>query len=906
MRSSPNARILLVLAITIASASSASVLPPQPYDATAESLYVAGAYDSLLAFATRGVEDAAARGDSLRLGRMLVHRGRGLLLVRRPGAREDFDRAIALAENAGDSLGWATALGFRSLVSGFTGRFDESIRLNEQRNEIARAIGSTRNLGWGHMLIGFACLNQGDLERAEREYRQAVSVFGASGQPRDRLEALIGLGRVHYSAGRVVEARTAYRDALDIARELGDRRQEADCWNNLGGVEMNSGDLSLAARCFRRAYDLKRADGSYDVASPASNVALANTLIGHYAAAESVLIDAVQAARGSGFELIYSDIYENLGRLRFAQGRPRGAAVYFRRAMARGDTADATDRLEAVAGLAEALVAQDSAATALEVLEAHARGAFASRPSIARGDVLIVWSRCLRAAGEPARAIPPATTAYEDARSRDDPTSALLAALEICAARRSLGDPVGAHAWFDRARELFTESATRSGEFEWREAYRASLAPRLVENAAILLEWPPGAPRGERERRLFDFLQEIRARTLMERITDPRRADGPGGVAAMVTAEQLQEDVLRPGECLLDISVARGRIFVFAVTRDSLRLAVVHDPDGALERRARRYQGLAGAPGRPGAPPPAAPVELIAGVADILTAAASIIVVADGWASSLPLAAFAIGDGGPLIERCEMSVVPAASLLYDLRVRPPGAPSGGMLALAPAGASLPGAAREVRVLASRYRDVQAVDTALTIDALAELARERAVIHVASHVEVNGERPWHSGIQMSADTRGADYLRAAEIARANLSDRLIVLSSCESGLGRATQGEGVLGITTAFLAAGARTVVATLWKVDDRATSDLMLAFYSGMARGMTAGEALRAAQLSVRRHRPEPFYWAGFVVVGDPGATPALTPRGGTRILMVSLAFGILVLAGAGAVLIRRRSAPSL
>ncbi|MDH4037102.1 MAG: CHAT domain-containing protein [Candidatus Krumholzibacteria bacterium] len=901
MPSAAHIRFLFVLLLLAAPALLAAPPDPDRYDALADSLFTAAAYDSMLALSSRSVEAALARGDSVMLGRMLVARGRARAMLRIPGSRADFDRAVLVSRTVGDSTGWSAALGLQSLMAAIDGRFDECIALNEQRNEIARAIGSVRGLGWGHTLIGYACLMQGKLERAELEYREAVANFQQADRPRDELEALIGLGRVYNSSGRLEEARSAYHDALDIAREQGDRRQEADCWNNLGGLELERGELSRAAEYFRRSYDLKRAEGSYDVSSPAVNVALANTLVGHYAAAESVLVDAIQDAHEWGFKMIFSDVYGTLGHLRMAQHRPRGAAVYFRRAVARGDTGTVEARLDAAAGLAAALAAQDSVAAALDVLEGQSPGFLDAPSSAARGDGLIEWSRCLRAAGDPVRAETMARAALADATARDDPGGAVLASLEISAARRAMGDPEGGYAWFDRARAMYSESSGRSGEYQWREAFRASLAPPLVAGAVALLEWPPGASRREREGVLFDFLQEVRARTLMERITDPRRADEGANVVAMVTAAQLQRQTLRPGECLLDISAGTRNVFVFAVTRDSLRLCVIDDADGMIERRGTRYCSLAGSPGARDITADATPAELLSGVRDILDGVSSIIVIADGWVASLPFAALSVDGEALLIDRYEISAVPAASLLHDLRARPQESPLEGVLAFAPVGAALPGARREVRELALHYAGVQAVDSALAGAALAELARERGVVHVASHVDVNGERPWHSGIQLGPDGRDAGYLRASEIVRDDFRERLVVLSSCESALGRATQGEGVLGITTAFLGAGARSVVATLWKVDDRTTSDLMLAFYDGLKAGLPAGRALRAAQLAVRREHPSPFYWAGFVMVGDAAVTVHLTPRPRPHILMVSLIFGVLALTGTVIAGFRRR-----
>jgi CHAT domain-containing protein len=100
----------------------------------------------------------------------------------------------------------------------------------------------------------------------------------------------------------------------------------------------------------------------------------------------------------------------------------------------------------------------------------------------------------------------------------------------------------------------------------------------------------------------------------------------------------------------------------------------------------------------------------------------------------------------------------------------------------------------------------------------------------------------------------------------LSADLVVLSACETALGRDLRGEGLVGLTTGFLYAGVRQVVASLWRVDDLATSELMARFYRGLLQEkLSAPAALRAAQLEMAadsRWR-DPYFWAGFVILGD-------------------------------------------
>jgi CHAT domain-containing protein len=110
-----------------------------------------------------------------------------------------------------------------------------------------------------------------------------------------------------------------------------------------------------------------------------------------------------------------------------------------------------------------------------------------------------------------------------------------------------------------------------------------------------------------------------------------------------------------------------------------------------------------------------------------------------------------------------------------------------------------------------------------------------------------------------------YLRLSDIYNLKLSADLVVLSSCESALGKDLGSEGIIGLPRAFLYAGARSVIASLWKVDDDASVTLMKTFYSRLLRGEDPGRALQGAQLEMLKkpQLSDPYYWAAFVLEGE-------------------------------------------
>jgi CHAT domain-containing protein len=145
----------------------------------------------------------------------------------------------------------------------------------------------------------------------------------------------------------------------------------------------------------------------------------------------------------------------------------------------------------------------------------------------------------------------------------------------------------------------------------------------------------------------------------------------------------------------------------------------------------------------------------------------------------------------------------------------------------------------------------------------------AIVHFATHGLTNNQHPELSGIVLSLfDERGEPqegFLRLHDIYNLKLPISLVVLSACNTGLGKDVRGEGLIGLTRGFMYAGASGVVASLWKVDDDATAALMTHFYRGLIeKGLTPAAALREAQLQMREQKRwrAPYYWAGFVIQG--------------------------------------------
>ena len=145
-----------------------------------------------------------------------------------------------------------------------------------------------------------------------------------------------------------------------------------------------------------------------------------------------------------------------------------------------------------------------------------------------------------------------------------------------------------------------------------------------------------------------------------------------------------------------------------------------------------------------------------------------------------------------------------------------------------------------------------------------------IIHVATHGLLNSERPQFTGVVLSlvGNKTHDGFVRTDEVFNLRLGSPLVMLSACETGLGKEKRGEGVMGLTRAFMYAGAPTVGVSLWSVADKSTAGLMTDFYKRLlstGEGTTTSSALRGAQLAMisGKKYSAPFYWAPFVLVGD-------------------------------------------
>ena len=295
---------------------------------------------------------------------------------------------------------------------------------------------------------------------------------------------------------------------------------------------------------------------------------------------------------------------------------------------------------------------------------------------------------------------------------------------------------------------------------------------------------------------------------------------------------------------------------------------------------------------------------LVQPAAEMLKSARRVIICPSGELGLLPWGALVTPSSRPdaptyWIEQMPVLLVPSAGVYLQARAR---AASGetaviaaldysnfGLQARAPmrdqrnAFIPLPNAPIEARMLKARWGhpSVAFLNADAAPEAIRTAAQRARIVHFACHTQVNDRSPYDSALVLWSPVDGSGLLRAIDVmGQWRLRADLAMLSACATNAGVLRRHEGVYGLARAFLFAGARSVGATLWKIDDAATYRLMEAFYTRYLAGAPKDESLQRAQLTLIREPQyrDPYFWSGLVLIGDyRNGLGTVRPQGSAR-----------------------------
>lgn len=340
-------------------------------------------------------------------------------------------------------------------------------------------------------------------------------------------------------------------------------------------------------------------------------------------------------------------------------------------------------------------------------------------------------------------------------------------------------------------------------------------------------------------------------------------------VASLVSVTEVKTSALQrllsPDELLVEYYGNSSRLYVFVASQNTIRVTeipsdglaskVSHFRHAILETNNDSWKNASQAVYN----------AIIAPVKNTLNRK-KLVIVPHGSLHYLPFAALYDGHHF-LLDKFSIRVLPSASVMQYLKsgTRTEIVP---MLALGNPNLKnpqldLPGAQEEVRAIGKMIPGARvAIRDQATETMLKKFADQASILHIASHGEFDPDAPLQSRLLLAGDSSNDGSLSVSELYDMKLNSELVTLSACQTGLGDVESGDDVIGLTRGFLFAGAENIVASLWVVDDRATSELMREFYKYLKYD-DVEDALRKAQLMVKNKiNQHPYYWAAFQLTG--------------------------------------------
>jgi CHAT domain-containing protein/tetratricopeptide (TPR) repeat protein len=807
-------------------------------------------------------------------------------------AEELYQQALAIYEKlAPNSLQVASTLHNLGIVARNRGDLARAEQLYQQALAIEEKLApnSLQVAGTLHNL-GNVAYSRGDLARAEQLYQQALAIYEKlAPNSLEVASTLHNLGNVARNRGDLARAEQLYQQALAIDEKLAPNSLEvASTLHNLGTVARNRGDLARAEQLYQQALAIeeKLAPNSLQVAGTLHNLGNVALDRGDLARAEELYQQALAIyEKLAPNSLEVASTLHNLGNVAYSRGDLARAEQLYQRALAireklAPNSLDVADTLQNLANLARQQKnypqAQRYLARALAIYETQRTAVQDPETKTAFAetyfDAYTLQAQLALDQQQPQQAAlalerSRARTLAELMRTRDLPVPPN--------APQALKDLIAQQEQLQRDLLLLARQQRQAN------ANDADTVQRLQAQSRQL---------ADRQRQLDRQLRE----------QFPAYADLLNPQPPAIP--QLQA-ALDANTVLLYHAFANDELLIVAVSRQAVRGYRVKVDPRTLENDLAAFRKLVAKP----------PLErtaserrklpalghrlyatLIKPAEPSLKNATTVLLCPEGALNRLPWGALVVAvdkQGRPTywVERVAIGLTLSAGVYLQAKaVRP--APRGVAIAAvsqyrqrqvaqAPKTAqlvrrsgralgNLPAVKQEVAQLRrelSKLGVVIAQESNATPARARQMAQGARVVHFACHARADNVDPLGSGLLLSPAGSDAGLLTAAEVvSKWRLRADVVMLSACETAAGQVRRYEGMYGLARAFLFAGARSVGASLWRVEDVSTARLMGGFYREYVRGVPKVEALRRAQVELLRRQEysDPYYWSAFILIG--------------------------------------------
>lgn len=777
----------------------------------------------------------------------------------------NFKEIIELSKIKQDKAWEIVALITTGLISEQLGEIQNALDFYQRGLAKSREIGNRQYEGsaLNNLAVGYNAV--GEYQAAITYLDQAVSLHRESNNRRAEAISLNNLGMSHLLLGDLTRARGYFEQSIIIRKEIGDQRGEATSVNNVGVVFSRSGEFRKAVEYLQQGLDLRREIGERaGEAISLRNLGTTYYLSGDISRAADYLTLANNLGRELGDRRVESDSHYWLAIIDRDRGEIDRAIVHIESGLR---------IIEQIRG---------------ELVNPELRTAYFSTVQ----DYYELYTELYAARFGKSGAVADAESAFltsEKARARGLIELLQEARVDI---RKGVDEKL-----LEREIEL-----------------QDSLNARFRQRTQILGGKSTPEQRSKINSEINSLTTELDALRVRLRLENPRYGALRGGDSAGIPEIKA---LLDDETMLLEYKLGAKRSFAWLVTKTSVQLFTLA-PRAEIEMIAKDYYGLASSRAKADESRAASLAAELSG--KLLGPMAGklrtkrIAVVADGILQFIPFSALPIsGTDSVIADKFEVVVLPSAGVLAEIR-RPRELPQARRKRLAVFADAVFDAA-DPRLLKSKARtnatplnpdyqrfrrdsDISAAlprlvssriearnisallprseaDLFVDFDASREKVTEGEldryeILHFATHGLVDTSRPEYSSLVLSlfdsAGSRRDGFLRLSHVYNLDLDSELVVLSACQTALGKDVRGEGLVGLTRGFFYAGAKRVVASLWKVDDAATAEFMKRFYQHLiSRKVAPAAALRAAQTEMKlipRFRA-PYFWAGFTIQGE-------------------------------------------
>lgn len=860
-------------------------------------------YEQALVYYEQALSIARKTGDQKREAGIL----RSIGMVHRN--LYDYDQALSYLQQALsmqedlDSHGSAITLkSFGDIYSYNLSDYSQALGYYEQALPLFRQNHDTDGEAKTLDSIGAVYDDLGDYGQALDYYQQALTIFQEIGLQKSEAVTLDNLGRTYRALDNYELALAHFQQALAIERKIGDLSNEAVTLGNIGKLYQVLSDYEKALDYYQQALSIAQDIGDrYGEAATLDNIGQTLIDLKEYEHALVYLQQALAIRQEIGDRAGEATTLSNIGVIHQAGKEYDQALTYYQQALSTwqeiGNPAPEATLLNNIAAIHRDLGDYEQAADY-----------FQRSLSIKRE----IGDRSGEAATLENMAI-----LYEDQGQREQALEYSLQAIAIVESIHSEFKTEALKTTFatsvsdeyhcvvrqllslDREKEAFHYAERAQARTfltlmgNQRPAPKGSEDPDLLQREAQLreelaaletrLQEEAAQSTGQRDQQIIAQIiadQEIRRQEYEETLTQLQFTNPEYAALISVNPLTLDEAQTLLREQISDVTlvsyfIGKKEIVIFVIGPDVFHVESVKvDRENLRELVAQVYLGASAQMSVPWQEPVQALYKLlIAPVQSYLPPANQstpprLGIVPHDLLHYLPFGLLYDGKNA-LLEGYTLFYAPSvSSLRFILDHRHPEADT--LLALAnpdaPGAPHLHYAVEEAQAVAALYETQPLIGDDATEARFKAEAGRYGLIHIAAHSDYNPANPLFSAILLQPGGGEDGRLETHEVFNLDLSQTdLVALSACQTHLGELSAGNELVGLERAFIRAGSPSLLTTLWPVNDAATAQLMERFYTHLRAGAPKAEALREAQMEMRTEHPAPFYWAGFVLVGDCG-----------------------------------------